>query len=206
MSSDTYHIYIPIYFTWKSIVLDILASSSVLIWLGCTRISFLRFFKVFQNQIVFGDDMFRGTNKFHWILTDRDKCKCTINNCGGHIAKYFQGYSVHHNRFLFYIITFVLQERFVIFPSSCLKPRSADCSSLVLLLGPHYCVLCTGLETVFLTPIACAAAAVQWDTQELDMKYMSNSIFCLHFTLTPLLSCKDFGTSCFCCVYCSHSL
>lgn len=147
-----------------------LAFSSVLIWLGCTRISFLRFSKI--SQILFGNYLFRGTNKFHWILTDRDKCKCTLKSCNVHIENYFQGYNVHYNQFLFYIMTFMLQERFVIliFPSSYPKPRSADCSSFVLLPSRHYHVLCTGLKVVFFSPITCAAVAVQRDTQNLSMK------------------------------------
>lgn len=147
-------------------------------------------FKFFQNQIVIGNDTFRGTNKFHWMLSDRAKCKHRISRGSAHIAKYFHSYNLHYDLFLSYIMTFMLQERFRIILWSCLKPRSADCSSLLSsILSPQYHVLCSGVETeYFLSPVT-HAAALQWDTQVLNIKYTSSSIFCLHFTLAPLVSC-----------------
>lgn len=108
-----------------------LAFSSVLICLGCTRISFLRFLKFFQNQIVFRNYMFRGTNKFHWILTDRDKCKCTIKSCNVHIEIYFQDYNGHYNQFLFYIMTFHAARKVCNISLFLPKTEDADCSSLI---------------------------------------------------------------------------
>lgn len=147
-------------------------------------------FKFFQNQVVIGNNTFKGTNKFHWMLPNRAKCKYRINRGSDLITKYFQGYNVHYDLFVFYIMTFMLHERFGMFPQSCLKPRSTEWSSLLsLVLSPQCHILSRGLETeYFFSPIT-YASAVQWDTQVLNIKYMSNSIFYLHFTLASLVSC-----------------
>lgn len=122
-------------------------------------------FKLSQNQI--------GTNKFHWVLPDNDKCKYRINRGNTHIAKYFQGYDVHDDIFFFLLY------------------HDLHVARKVLNFSPVWSVFCAmswRLNT-FSLQLLVQQQYREIDTQVLNVNYMSNSILCLHLSLTSFVSC-----------------